>query len=60
MTSTHPEKRARDLSFVPPPGWDADLWSAFRSGLIYEQEVPRDADGEPLVDENGIPRGRSF
>ena len=55
---TREERSARDLPRVPPPGWDADLWSEFRYGAIYEQEVPRDCDGEPLFDGDGNPRRR--
>jgi hypothetical protein len=39
---------------VPPLGWDADLWFAFKHGADYEREVPRDFDGRPLIDENGL------
>ena len=44
----------------PPSGWDHDLWFAFCSGVIYEQEVPRYPDGEPMFDADGNPRGPTY
>ena len=44
------------LPRVAPIGWHQDLWSEFRAGVIYEDEVPRDLDGEPLFDMDGRPR----
>ena len=49
-------KSARDVPMNPPKGWNWDLWQQFRLGAIYEDEVPRDADGEPLLDADGNPR----
>jgi hypothetical protein len=46
---------ARDWPRVAPPAWDQDLWLDFKYGAIYEDEVPRDFDGNPLLDEDGVP-----
>lgn len=45
----------RNWPINPPGGWDWDLWQRFRLGAIWEDEVPRDPDGRPLMDENGNP-----
>ena len=49
---------AGDLPRDPPRGWDRDLWFQFRCALAYGQEVPRDCDGEPLLDMDGNPTRR--